>query len=111
MLWHQTTSQDDRTSLCFGHVAAGYSPGHGGVPVTVPLPCRRIPVPKLTAYEKEMLRQGQFVSLNPFLMPGDMFVIESGGERFATVCISSEWRKSAIRRITPDEVVAVFCGE
>ena len=66
--------------------------------MTVPLPCRRIPIPKLTAYEKEMLRQGQFV-------------IESGGERFATVCISSEWRKSAIRRITPDEVVAVFCGE
>ena len=79
--------------------------------MTVPLPCRRVTVPKLTAYEKEMLRQGQFVSLNQFLMPGDMFVIESGGERFATVRISSEWRKSAIRRITPDEVVAVFCGE
>ena len=79
--------------------------------MTVPLPCRRVTVPKLTAYEKEMLRQGQFVSLNQFLMPGDMFVIESGGERFATVCISSEWRKSAIRRITPDEVVAMFGGE
>ena len=79
--------------------------------MTVPLPCRRVTVPKLTAYEKEMLRQGQFVSLTQFLMPGNMFVIESGGERFATVCISSEWRKSAIRRITPDEVVAMFCGE
>ena len=79
--------------------------------MTVPLPCRRIPIPKIAAYEKEMLRQGQFVSLTQFLMSGDMFVIESGGERCATVCISSEWRKSAIRRVTPDEVVAVFCGE
>ena len=79
--------------------------------MTVPLPCRRIPIPKLTAYEKEMLRQGQFVPLNQLLMPGDMLVIEPGGERFGTVCISSEWRKTAIRRITPDEVVAMFCGE
>ena len=79
--------------------------------MTVPLPCRRIPIPKLTAFEKEMLREGRFVSLTQFLMPGDMFVIESGGERFAMVCTSSEWRKSAIRKVTPDEVVAVFCGE
>ena len=79
--------------------------------MTVPMPCRRIPVPKLAACEREWLRQGQFVTLTQFLVPEDVFVTESSGERFAVACISSEWKKSLIRRITPDEVVAVFCGE
>ena len=75
--------------------------------MTIALPCRSVPCPYLSDYDRMCLCNGMFV-YSSGVHPGEVFISDWKAERFVVICVSEQRGMSSLRRLTPDETMEVM---